>query len=241
VISVPGQTITAESAGLTATFSSAPALDLPVRGVTVKGDSLTARSDLGWTLGVDAFFAELQPDDTREAGAYVLTFDLAPLHPDPAFLAALKSVAMPEIQASDLPDVIESLYGTIGLRFTAPLALNAGSVRPELQAIEFSKVNFGWGALALHAEGLLEADAQGFAAGRIMLELTNWDRLPAVLVATGAIDPKVAPTIGTMLKAMATQSPDPSVLSLALDMKDGRMSFGPFPLGEAPRFQAPRS
>jgi hypothetical protein len=68
-----------------------------------------------------------------------------------------------------------------------------------------------------------------------MLKLTNWDRLPALLVALGAIKPEIAHTVANGLKAMAAQSPDPAVLALALDMKDGRMSLGPFPLGRGAR------
>ena len=108
-------------------------------------------------------------------------------------------------------------------------------------AVTETAADAAWGQLALHAEGLLEADAQGFAAGRVMLRLTNWDRLPALLVALGAIKPEIAPTIAGGLRAMAAQSPDPAVLALPLDMRDGRMTLGPFPLGEAPRLRPPES
>ena len=40
-------------------------------------------------------------------------------------------------------------------------------------------------------------------------------------------------------QALAAQSPDPAVLSLTLTMAEGRMSFGPFPLGPAPLMVPP--
>ena len=41
------------------------------------------------------------------------------------------------------------------------------------------------------------------------------------------------------MQALASQSPDLSVLSLTLVLKDGQMNFGPFPLGPAPRLVPP--
>ena len=237
VISVPGQTITATSAGLTATFTSAPAMDLPVTAARVAGDSLTLASDQGWSLGLNDFSADFRQAD-QGGPSYVLTFDLAPLHPDAALLAALKAVSVPDMPPSDLPDTIDNLQGEIGLRFSAPLAMNTPSVTPLLQAIDVTSANFAWGPLAFHAEGAVVADDQGFAQGKVMLTLTNWDRLPALL-AVGGADPEMVPTVTGLLRAMASQSPDPNVIAMPLVMEGGQMSLGPFPLAEAPRLHAP--
>ena len=86
---------------------------------------------------------------------------------------------------------------------------------------------------------VVEADDQGFAAGRVTVEVTNWNRLPAILVAAGVVKPELAPTVARGMQALAAQTPDTSVLSLTLVMENGRMSFGPFPLGPAPRMLPP--
>lgn len=239
VVSVPGQTVTAASSNLAATFTSAPAMDLPVTAAGLSGDSLTLTSDLGWSLGVEDFAADFRQSETDTA-SYVLTFDLAPLHPDPALLAALKGAALPDLPPSDLPDTIDSLQGEIGLRFTAPLAMNTPSITPLLQSIDVTSADLAWGSLTFHAEGTVVADDQGFAQGTITLTLTNWDRLPALLVA-GGVDPEMLPTVTSLLRAMAAQSADPNVITLPLMMEGGQMSLGPFPLGEAPRLQSPQS
>ncbi|MBP9185020.1 MAG: DUF2125 domain-containing protein [Fuscovulum sp.] len=240
VISTPGLVLTLDSRALVATLGSAPDPALPLREATLRGDSLRVQSDAGWVLALGGFDITLAADDTRPPGAYSLTFDLAPLTPDPALAEALAQVALPDLPAPDFPASLDRLEGRLALRFAGPVGL-IDETAPPLEAIEIAAADAAWGQLALHAEGLLEADAQGFAAGRVMLRLTNWDRLPALLVALGAIKPEIAPTIAGGLRAMAAQSPDPAVLALPLDMRDGRMTLGPFPLGEAPRLRPPES
>jgi hypothetical protein len=100
-------------------------------------------------------------------------------------------------------------------------------------------MNFAWGQLAATAKGVIEADGNGFAAGNVTVEVTNWDRLPAILVAAGLVKPEVAPTIARGMQALASQTPELTVLSLTLVLQDGRMSFGPFPLGPAPLMVPP--
>jgi hypothetical protein len=73
----------------------------------------------------------------------------------------------------------------------------------------------------------------------VTVDVTNWNRLPAVLVAAGLVTPEVAPTVARGMQALAAQTEDPTVLSLTLTLADGRMSFGPFPLGPAPLMVPP--
>lgn len=170
---------------------------------------------------------------------YVLSLDTADVAPDPAFLARVKAVAIPDLSPSDLPPTIDRLIGSIFVTLSAPLDRHAGETKPYLTLVEVNQMNFAWGQLAATAKGLVEADDQGFAAGEITVEITNWDRLPAILVAAGVVKPEMAPTIARGMQALAAQSPDLSVLSLTLKLEGGQMSFGPFPLGPAPRMVPP--
>lgn len=240
VVTTPAGRFTLLSEALVLTLTSAPATDLPLRETSASATRLEVQSDQGWTVSFGEVFLRLTADDTRPPGAYGLAFDLAPFQPPQAFREALAQVALPDLPAPDFPDAVEIIRGQVGLHFDAPLALN-GAPQPALTTIEVIGADVGWGALALHAEGKLEADAEGFAAGRIQLQLTNWDRLPALLVAAGAVKPEIAPTIAGGLRALAAQSPDPAVLTLPLSLAEGRMALGPFPLGEAPRLRPPGS
>ncbi|MCB6179171.1 DUF2125 domain-containing protein [Rhodobacter sp. Har01] len=238
-VTLPGQTVAVTGEALTATLGAAASTDLPLAEITVSGVRLDATSDAGWTLALGEFAVDLKLDPSRPPGGYRLDFDLAPLTPDPTIRAAVNAVVLPDLPAPDFPETVESAYGTLYLQYSAALDRHAAETLPQLDRIEIEIVNFAWGKLALAAKGAVEADAQGFASGRISLELTNWDRLPPLLVAGGAIQPGVGTTIGNMLKALAAQSPDPAVLALPLEMKDGRMSLGPFPLGPAPQMRTP--
>jgi hypothetical protein len=238
VVTLPDQMLTLQSAGLTLTLTSAPDPAVPLRSAGLAATTLAAQSDQGWALAFGEISVSLT-EEPQTPNAYAVTFDLAPLTPDPLLMQALAQVTIPDLPASDLPAQVEQIDGQLRLRLTAPLDRNAAQTRPQLDAIEISAVDLAWGALTLHAEGTVEADDQGFAAGRVMLELRGWDRLPALLVATGTIKPEIAPTIHSFLRAIAAESPDPDVLALPLQMEGGRMSLGPFPLGDAPMLRGP--
>jgi hypothetical protein len=239
VVTLPDQSVTITSDAMKASFRAKPATDLPLAEVRLSGTSLALASDQGWTLGMGEFTLGLRADPALGDAGYELGFDLAPLTPDPDFVAAVKAVAIPDLPASDLPDTAESLWGSVFLSFSAPLDRHAGEARPYLTRVEVNQFNFAWGELAASARGLVQADDQGFAAGEITVEITNWDRLPAILVAAGVVQPEMAPTIARGMQALAAQTPEPTILSLTLKLADGRMSFGPFPLGPAPRMVPP--
>lgn len=236
---IPDDVITVTSQDLKASLRAKPSTDLPLAEVRLAGASLGLASLQGWTLGLGDFTLGLRAEPALGDAGYELGFDLAPLTPDPAFVARVKAVAVPDVPPSDLPDTVESLSGSIYLTLSAPLDRHSGEVKPYLRRVEVNQFNFAWGKLAATATGLLEADDQGFAAGEITVEVTNWDRLPSVLVATGAVKPDMAATIARGMQALASQSPDQTVLSLTLKMSEGQMNFGPFPLGPAPRMTPP--
>ncbi|MGL4239394.1 DUF2125 domain-containing protein [Tabrizicola sp.] len=247
VVALPDQAVTVDSQDLKASVRARPSTDLPLQEVRLAGTSLGLTSDLGWTLGLGEFTVGLRAEPTVSPSTYELGFDLAPIIPDPAFLAALKAVDIPDLPppnalqfpAPDFPDQVESLQGSIYLTLSAPLDRHAGDARPYLTKVEIRQFNFAWGQLAATASGLIEADGNGYASGKITVEVTNWDRLPALLVAAGVVQLEVAPTVANGMRALAAQTPDPTVLSLTLDMTDGQMSFGPFPLGPAPLMVPP--
>ncbi|MFN4193799.1 MAG: DUF2125 domain-containing protein [Tabrizicola sp.] len=239
VVTLPDQTVTVTSADLKASLRARPSTDLPLAEVRLAGASLGLASDRGWTLSLGEFTLGLRADPALGPTSYELGFDLAPLTPDPAIPAAVRAVAFPDLPPADLPDVVETLWGSLYLTFTAPLDRHAGDTRPLLTRIEVNQLNLAWGDLSASAKGTVEADDQGFAAGRVTVEVTNWNRLPAILVAAGVVKPELAPTIARGMQALAAQTPDASVLSLTLVMENGRMTFGPFPLGPAPRMLPP--
>ncbi len=238
-LTLPGQTVSLTSEGLRASFRSRPSTDLPLAAIVLETNQLEATSSAGWTVGAGRSVVSLSADEeVTGAGdapnTYLFSTDLAAIAPDPAFVAAVKAVAIEGLPASDLPDTIDSQQSHVFLTLTAPLDRNSGKTRPLLSKVDVSEFALVWGQLSASAKGQVEADDQGFAAGEITVTVTNWNRLPAILVAAGAVKPEMAPTILRGMQALAAQSDDLSVLTLKLTLADGRMSFGPFPLGPAP-------
>jgi hypothetical protein len=239
VVTLPDQAVTVTGQDLKASLRARPSTDLPLAEARLAGTTLTLVSDQGWRLGLGDFTLGLRAVPSLGTAGYELGFDLAPLTPDPAFVAAVRAVAIPDLPPSDLPDVVESLWGSVYLTLSAPLDRYAAEVKPYLTRIEINQLNLAWGQLAATAKGVIQADGNGYAAGTVTVEITNWDRLPAILVAAKAITPEFAPTVTRGMQALAAQTPEPTVLSLTLVLQDGRMSFGPFPLGPAPLMVPP--
>ncbi|MBL9049619.1 MAG: DUF2125 domain-containing protein [Tabrizicola sp.] len=238
-VTLPDQKLTVTSEALKASFRAKPSTDLPLAEVRIAGTSLAIASTQGWTLGLGEFTVGLRAEPALGPATYEFGFDLAPMLPDPGFLAAVKAVSIPDLPPADLPDEVEALSGSVFLTLSAPLDRHLGDAQPVLTRIELKTMNLAWGPLGASATGLLEPDANGFASGKVTVEITNWNRLPALLVAAGLVKPEVAPTVAKGMQALAAQSPDPAVLSLTLTMAEGRMSFGPFPLGPAPLMVPP--
>jgi hypothetical protein len=241
VLTLPDQALTIGSQDLMASLRTQVSTDLPLAETRIAGTSLSLTSDLGWTLALGEFTVGFRAVPDLGTSGYEFGFDLAPLTPDPGFLAAVKAVSIPDLPPSDLPETIEALSGSILLTLSAPLDRHMGDTHPHPTRIEIGNLDLVWGALSVTASGAVEADSNGYAAGKITVQITNWDRLPALLVAAGAIKPELAPTVVKGMQALASQSPDLKVLSLPLVLSDGQMSFGPFPLGPAPLMVPPES
>lgn len=239
VVTLPDQTVTLMSKDLMGSVRAKPSTDVPLAEARVAGASLALASDLGWTLGLGDFTVGLRAEPALGPATYEFGFDLAPLIPDPGFVAAVKAVTIPDLPPSDLPDQVDALWGSVFLTLSAPLDRYASEAPPYLTRVEIKQLTFAWGQMAATASGLVEADGNGYAAGKVTVDITNWNRLPAVLVALGVVKPEVAPTVAKGMQALAAQTPDPTVLTLTLTLADGRMSFGPFPLGPAPLMVPP--
>lgn len=237
-IGLPGETLTVTSDGLMASARTEPSLALSLAEARVATHALTVASSAGWTAGLGESAAALRATPGQPA-SYDLGVQLTRFVPDPRIKEALAQVVLPGLPASDLPEEIERLHLDARLGLSAPLDRQAGQTNPRLQSVDLRDLSLVWGALALTARGQVAPDAQGYAAGRIEVSVTNWDRLPPLLVAAGLVKPEIAPTIASLLRALAADGGDPTTLTLPLLLEDGQMSVGPLPLGPAPLLVPP--
>lgn len=154
-VTLPDQKLTLASEGLLASLRTEAALDLPLAEARLAGTSLTLTSAQAWQLDLGEFTLALRSTPLPGPNSYELAFDLAPITPDPAFLAAVKKVTLPDLPPPDFPDNVDSLWGSVFLSFSAPLDRHAGQTKPVVTRIEIDTFNFAWGQLAATAKGVL--------------------------------------------------------------------------------------
>ncbi|VDC26058.1 DUF2125 domain-containing protein [Pseudogemmobacter humi] len=240
LITTPDRMIRLESEALHASLRAAPDMDLPLAEARLTGSSLNIDATPGGVVQLGELALALR-DAAADAAAthvYDIGIEAKRITPDPALTAALAAVDLPDMPATRLPAVIDRFHFDASLELSAPLDRHAGETRPRLLSVELRDLSLTWGDLTMVAQGRLMPDDQGFAAGRIGLTVTNWNQLPPLLVASGMVQPRMAPILGNMLRALANEAGTPDRLTIPLDLKDGWMSFGPLPLGPAPKLGA---
>jgi hypothetical protein len=158
------------------------------------------------------------------ANSYAVALNITNVQLDPAIMAA-----------TGLDGTIAkvALDGTVS--FAAPLDRFAGDRPPQITALRLSPATLEWGDVLATATGGIAADADGVAEGRIDVTIKGWRKLIPALVGAGAITPSMAPTVEGFLNAIAAQGGDPETLTVPLIYQNGVGTFGPLPLGPAPR------
>ncbi|TAG22358.1 MAG: DUF2125 domain-containing protein [Rhodobacterales bacterium] len=236
-VTLPDQAVSLTAEGLRASLRAKPATAVPLAAVIVESGPFSATSTLGWTVGAAKAVTSISADEeVPNAGdapnAYILSLDIAGLAPDPAAIERI-------VAEADLPPTIAVLRVLATATTTAPLDRFAGETNPRLAALDLTDSLVTWGDLSVTAKGRIAPDDQGFAAGRIEIAVTNYQRLVPALVAAGVIKPELSQTVGNMLAALAQDSGDPNLLQMPLLLEGGRVSLGPLPLGPAPLMLPP--
>jgi hypothetical protein len=92
-----------------------------------------------------------------------------------------------------------------------------------------------WGGIDVRAAGALTVAAGGVPTGRITVKITNWRDLLQVAGNAGLFPEPLMPTIERAFEVLAGLSGPPDTLDAPLSFANGIVSFGPIPLGPAPR------
>lgn len=219
-----GQEIDITSSKMAASVRVSPSMDVTLQEVVIEGHDILADSDAGWTVGAKSVVLALAPD-TSDPMAQRLGLRIADLMPA-SNLAGL----VPE-----LGDTISSLHLDTILMFTAPLDRHVAETQPRLTGVTVTGLDLTWGSMKVRASGQVDRASDGFAKGQIDFQIENWRQIPALGVAMGLIRLEMADAISRGIEAMARAGGDPDLLKMPLIFADGRMSFGPVPLGAAPR------
>jgi hypothetical protein len=122
------------------------------------------------------------------------------------------------------------------LAFDAPWDRHAiEDRRPQITAIDLSRLAARWGAMELEAAGNLSVDSEGRPEGRITMRAVNWRDMLGVAASAGWIPQELLPTAERALGLLAGFSGNPDTIDAPLSFQNGFISLGPVPLGPAPR------
>lgn len=218
-----GQTVAIGSTRMQASLFLTPRSDLPLDRFDAVAEGTSLRSDAGWALGFGSANASLI---AGEGGTAQAAFRMLDLVPDQRLVAALNGA---------LPATLERVDLLADLTLEAPLALRGA--QPAISRVSLREAHLVWGPLKAMAAGDLVADPQGQAEGTVDLRIEGWQAGLAGLEASGLVPQQYRTALRSLLESLAAQSDEPGVLKLPLVLANGRMMFGPIPLGPAPQLR----
>ncbi len=224
--------IDVEGERLRASVRLGVATSLPLDELRLEAAGLGVAAEAGWRASAaEASLATVATTAARNGQR--LGILLSELRPPSAVRALVDPLGA-------MPDALDRLHLDADLGFDAPWDRFALEDRaPRLTSIALRDARIEWGALALSAEGSVEIGEDGLPRGRIELRVEDWRRLLDLLRATGMVGEGVAPLTERAMEVLAGLSPDADVIEAPLSFQRGFVSFGPIPLGPAPRLAPP--
>jgi hypothetical protein len=222
-IELAGQSVILTTDDARASVKFQPNTDLGLSALSTSLTQAKALSSLGWTMAAELVELHTRLNATA-ANAHDIALDATNIAPDAALLAR-----------TTLPAEISQIRLRATATFSAALDRNAAETQPRIIGWRVDEGSILWGDLTVTAKGDIAANADGLAEGRIDITIKGWRLVIPAIVAAGLVKPDVAPTVESLLTAMAAQSGDPETLLLPLVFANGRGTLGPLPLGPAPR------
>ena len=200
--------------------------NLALDRATFVADAVRLASDSGWQTALSQ--ARLAVRRTA-ATTYDIGAETLGLVPGGAIQTRLDP-------ADAFPDELQLLRLDATVAFDAPWDLGAiEDARPQPVRIAIDELTARWGEMDLRVSGALDIGPGGVPEGRITVEAENWREMLEIAIAAGAVSEAIAPTIERALGVLAGMSGNGETLDAPLDFGGGRITFGPVPLGPAPR------
>ena len=225
---LPPLDLTIRSTDFKASLVMDPGLSLPLNRMTLAVDGLDVTEAAGPVMAAGKLLFSTRTEAMAEH-AHEIAFLATDLRPDPQAAALLARAGWPE--------VIERINLNAIARFDGPIRPADPGAFPALMELDVEQGDLVWGALRASATGLLRPDSAGLAEGQLMIEITGWQAIPALLREAGLIKSNELIVVSAMLAGMAQQDGTPETLSLPLAFAGGTMTLGVWPIGPAPRLR----
>ncbi len=228
ILTTAGQRITIKTDPMRASVIFKPDPRFPLDRANLVATSLQLNSDKGWSAGAYKVLLATRRD-AEDPAAHEIGVEVDKLR----LPADLRARLDPQ---NLLPGNIEQLKLDAALTFDGPWDRSAIEQNPpRLTAIDLKNAQARWGDLQLEASGKLTIDAEGYPTGNITVTAMNWRQLLDMAEAWGSLSKSTRPALEGALQALTMLSGEPDKLTAPLSIQNRIMSFGPFPLGPAPR------
>ena len=230
LLATPNQKFDILSSKMQASLVVDPALSLALDRVNLQADALRIAPRGGDATQMSSLQFALRrlPGDAHQYQVALSADEFTP----PKALRSLIAESL------DLPQTLSSLKADVTLAFDAPwdrFALE--QERPQPTELTLNLIDASWGELQLAAAGQLKIDANGLANGTITIKARNWRDILKLAVTLGALPEGLAQQVENGLTMLAGASGNSKTLDLPLELREGRVFFGPFPIAHAPVFQ----
>ncbi|WP_298973939.1 DUF2125 domain-containing protein [uncultured Roseobacter sp.] len=201
---------------------------LELEDMMAAADAWLLSRDAGDLLSGGASEAAVQ-QDAEDPATYQFDLNVDALRPGEVMRDTL---FIPE----DWPVNFDRLTVQARVHFDRPWDVTALEVsRPQPRRIVINEAEAIWGELRLRFAAGLEVDEVGNASGTVNVQARNW-RAMLTLAETGGVLPSaLKPQIEQALSTFAGLSGNPEALDLTLTLREGFVSLGFLPLGQAPR------
>ncbi len=230
-LATPFERIALVSYDMRASAVFVPGPSLALDHATLVMDGLRLTSTLGWEAGIER--GRLSTRRTVAAPPEAHSHDIAIEATGYAPPRVLKRMLDP---AGLLPDRVEGVRADLTMAFDRPWDRFAiEDRRPQPRSLNLKSLTADWGRMSLRAAGQLTIDADGLPEGRITIRAENWREMVGLAVNAGLLPPGLARTVERGLELLAGLGGNPEVIDAPLSFQGGFMSFGPVPLGPAPR------
>ena len=228
VFSTPLQTMTITHDRARGSLFLEPSASLPLDRAVAVIDDMEVSSTLGWEVSLDEGRVAAEKVAATEH-TYRLGAEFTGLSPSDGTRAVLDPAGV-------LPETVETMRLDATVSFTAPWDRRAiEAARPQITGIDLDDLSARWGDVTFRAAGDLTVDGDGVPEGRITVKTVEWRRLLEMAVGTGLVADTFLPALERALELMASLEGPPDTLDAPLTFEKGFVSFGPIPLGPAPR------
>ncbi|MCR9126674.1 MAG: DUF2125 domain-containing protein [Rhodobacteraceae bacterium] len=220
-------TATLDATGLIATLDLRPGLALELADLGLAAGKWRLAGPAGPLAQADDLHVSMQQQTNPET--YRIALSARSFAPG---IAARQAARIPP----GLPRAFDALTLDMTASFDRPwdrAALETG--RPQPRLIDLALADAHWGALRLRAAGSVTVDADGIPEGTITIRAENWRAMLEMAAASGALPDPVLRATERGLAFLARLGDDPDRLVAQLNLRQGVMALGPFPLGPAPR------